>query len=211
MLICVWALEQDPAFNGKGSARRAKRGTVPISTLATPTAPTSAETTLETGVDTLRLNETADSQDVFVPWSLQGPSLPKKKKAYPPAKGERVRSNPKVDGRLASQSLASTDSPTEEKPVEDVSAVVVPEKASFNRYYHLFRHFELSDLVRQAAQSIGASYIDHSGSTIAVSVGDEAEVSFGKREGGRLEVELKEETWERENWVVEIGVRWIEM
>ena len=220
VLICVWALEQDPAFNGKGSARRAKRGTVPISSLTTPADTSSslrsgdeAESTStleERGVEKLSLEDGVDSQDVFVPWSLQGPAIPKKKKPYPPTKGDRIRANPKTDSRPSASLTSSAPSESVVEVAEESSVIAVVEKASFNRYYHLFRHFELSDLVRQAAQSIGATYLDHSGSTAGSQSAEEGlGGTLGRREGWRLQVELKKESWERENWVVEIGVRWL--
>lgn len=87
------------------------------------------------------------------------------------------------------------DTPT---PAPELS----PQKPTFNRYYHLFRHGELTSLVQLAAAELGGVFVSGIASSGA-----------GETTGGTsyvLECSLEgcAERWERENWVVEINVRW---
>lgn len=103
-------------------------------------------------------------------------------------------------------------------PISTSENVAVVEKESFNRYYHLFKHYELSRLVESAAKELGASFTaEEELRKVMRETADEKIDVLVKLVGGlriegewKVEVELKEETWERENWVVKIGVRWVE-
>lgn len=205
VLIVVWALEQDPSLGGIGSARRGKKGALPV---------VSADVTTAEGM--------ADEQDVFVPWELQAPRV-KKPRPPPPAKG---RPRPPAPESCESPDQMTTVEVPPPNPTPETPPV---EKATFNRYYHLFKYLELSNLVRLAARDLGATYISPptavSGpplvlleptpapSTLGeVAVELESLTLEGQRLGDdpdwELVVELKGEVWERENWVVEFGVQW---
>lgn len=197
ILIVVWALEQDPALAGEGSARKrqgGKKGAIPVSSLsATPTDEQNP-----------RSEDKADDQeqDVFVPWELQAPRQPRAPKLSSLSKAERA-------ARLAQEA---------EEAAQAAAAPPPEPKPTFNRYYHLFRHYELSALVRWAAKSIGGRFVQPEGYQLEKESEEEKlegvdtaleKVELGA-EGGEWElaVELVEERWERENWVGEIAVRW---
>jgi len=159
---------------------------------------------------------------VFVPWEKQGEVVPRKKKEPTPRKRKPIPSSSETrleEGRsekeetvpptdqfsnlnLSSSSPTSTPSPnTIDSKIEE------PSKPTFNRYYHLFTQYELSSLVRSAALNLNLSFecpedypLDPS---ICLSREDE-----GAKRGWKGVVRLKEERWERENWVVEIEVGW---
>jgi hypothetical protein len=286
ILIFVWALEMDPSFAGKGSARSGKKGAVPVS-IADPlnsTSPTSipvlsldsdidrrdqptneyAEVKLDIGIaenlveHDRRIKLTKD-QDVFVPWALQKPQIPKSK-APQQSRIDLIASHSDTPGNSAPTERASrrgpkskqewdkiqaelkiigdsvvdsspTTSLTAESPLgyrEDITrknnsdgrTIIEVDgtiKPNFNRYYHLFRHYELSQLVEAAANELGAIYLPptiKSTSERLIQSAEEREIpktreerveDDGKR---RLVVELLEEVWERENWVVKIEVYW---
>ena len=87
---------------------------------------------------------------------------------------------------------------------------------TFNRYYHLFRQYELSSLVQSAASQLGLafSYPDGyplfppSSSNPSSSSSEEAKYTKEGGVGWEARVRLCEERWERENWVVELEVGW---
>lgn len=84
---------------------------------------------------------------------------------------------------------------------------------TFNRYYHLFRHYELSSLVQSAASQLGLAFSHPEGyplpSNPSEPLSGSKPTSEGK-EGWEATVRLCEERWERENWVVEVEVGWCE-
>ena len=189
ILIVVWAFEQDPALAGEGSARKrggGKKGAIPVSSL------------LDVDVDNQRpAGPQDDEQDVFVPWELQAPKAPKAPKISSLSKAERAAR------KTAEEAEAARPAPLAEP------------KPTFNRYYHLFRRYELSALVRWAARDLGARFVCPSSYKLedAAALEDVAEgmrrVDLGATEAGwELVVELVEERWERENWVGDIALRW---
>lgn len=219
ILISVWALEQDPALYGVGSARRGKKGTVPATGVPGE----------EEGGATPAEGEEQEEQDVFVPWELQGPKIIKPRMQRPIKKpgGRKGRSEappPLSDDATTTRAkeLEPTPTPTDvlEAPsnLEPTSTEPSPEpvapKPTFHRYYHLFRQGELTALVQRAAQdpAVGAEFV----SPVKEEPLDGLEHGGGGDGGGekgrqwRRQVSLvgDEERWERENWVVEINVRW---
>ncbi|KAM0753406.1 hypothetical protein T439DRAFT_324047 [Meredithblackwellia eburnea MCA 4105] len=200
ILISVWSLEQDPSLSGVGSARRpGKKGTVPI--------------------DDPTLVENVQEQDVFVPWSLQPPMVKTRERLPRPKKGEKVAS------RRRTRVVDNDDDPRDDQEpltkeldelkVDDGGKVGGKEDGEgggektvevFNRYYHLFRHGELSRLVRLAAEDEKVA-----GVFVQEPAADEDESSEKEGQGEwKLHISLEggEERWERENWAVEINVRW---
>lgn len=87
---------------------------------------------------------------------------------------------------------------------------------TFNRYYHLFRQYELSSLVQSAASQLGLAFSYPDGYPLFPSPSSNPssssfeEAKYTKEGGGGWEarVRLCEERWERENWVVELEVGW---
>lgn len=116
---------------------------------------------------------------MFIPWELQGPKQAKAPKLSSLSKAERA-------------ALLEREQ----------EVVPVVEKPTFNRYYHLFRQWELSGLVRSAARSLGARF------ECPYELGEDLNGVEGLSLGDGLVVELVEERWERENWVGEVVVRW---
>lgn len=205
ILIFVWALEQDPKYAGVGSARQGKKGAVPIAEVPHVSIHEDERgERVEQGEEGLDSQE--GQQDVFVPWALQAPATPRARK-LPMDKEVRAKLKKKTRAEWEESQLPSSletlavNAVASEKEGGDQLADAPEERPNFNRYYHLFRHLELSDLVRQAANSLGARYIDSSSSTPS----NEQNTTPGNGQG--IAVELKREVWERENWVVEIGVR----
>jgi len=213
ILIVVWSSEQDPSLLGARSARRTtggKKGAIEI------------ELNEGEGEEGLR------GKDVFVPWEKQGEVVPRKKKEPTPRRRKPTPSSEtKVEeGRsekekeetipptnqisnlnLSSSSFTSSPTPTPSPTIIDSKTEGEPSKPTFNRYYHLFTQYELSSLVRSAALDLKLSFecpedypLDPS---ISLSREDEEE-----KGGWKGVVRLKEERWERENWVVEIEVGW---
>ncbi|KAI5474419.1 alkylated DNA repair protein alkB-like protein [Pseudohyphozyma bogoriensis] len=99
ILIVVWALEQDPALAGAGSARKGKKGALPVDA-------------------SLGGEESADGeQDVFVPWELQAPRV---KKVRPPPPTKKTRGGPPVvspDFSTPSAAPPTAESPTAHREV----------------------------------------------------------------------------------------------
>ncbi|KAM0786276.1 hypothetical protein ACM66B_001756 [Microbotryomycetes sp. NB124-2] len=118
----------------------------------------------------------SDEQDVFVSWERQ-------------TRDYYTRTSKDSHPNDAAQQQLSPDDTGPE------------ERAVFQRYYHLFRKYELAGLVAQAAARCGAVYVQPD---------DYSSVSAPRRsdDGQHLVVELKEERWERENWVAVVHVRW---
>lgn len=83
---------------------------------------------------------------------------------------------------------------------------------TFNRYYHLFRHYELSSLVQSAASQLGLAFSHPDGYPLPSSKPSSSEEEAKDTKNGEGEweasVRLCEERWERENWVVEVEVGW---
>lgn len=231
ILIFVWALEQDPQFAGTGSARRGKKGVeiVPLAEirgLSLEGEQEEAESShLRARLDHVheiedgsRTRTSIEEQDVYVPWALQPTPIPRVRK--PPqtagSNGAKVmrprKTREEWEAAGASTSSTSSSEVTSTGPakvhdsrIDDIPAgdeKEAEERPNFNRYYHLFRHLELSDLVRQAADALDFDYIDSTTSRVNAPAKNEI------RKELRIQVELIREVWERENWVVEIGVRW---
>ncbi|GAA6023924.1 hypothetical protein JCM10207_009277 [Rhodosporidiobolus poonsookiae] len=234
ILIVVWSLEQDPSLLGARSARRTtggKKGAVPVAS-SLPSA--EAEGELE-GEEAAQGKGREDEQDVFVPWERQEPQVkkpkpPRGRAARPAAAGAGQPTSPSYASASANASAnasadASADANFSDRPppgptIEPAPAPAPAEKPTFNRYYHLFRHLELSALCRSAADELGLAFDAPAGLAVPVveagagaSAGEEGEErdkreGVERREGWEAYVQLKEERWERENWVVEMGVGW---
>lgn len=172
-------------------------------------------------------DEDEPAQDVFVPWARQN-QISKAEKAAAaksanpaststatncaPSRADPTSadsaSRPPPAATPAASSAAVSSIPTELKPAP-----------TFNRYYHLFRHYELSNLVRSAALQLGLafsapeSYPLPEVDFVAPSSSDDDDDGRGRRavnerDGWEAKVRLCEERWERENWVVEVEVGW---
>ncbi|GAA5957129.1 hypothetical protein JCM21900_003106 [Sporobolomyces salmonicolor] len=208
LLIVVWSLEQDPSLLGARSARRTtggKKGAVPVSSTS------QAEE-----------EESQDTQDVFVPWERQEqqvkqPKPPRRARgtASAPLNGSPSTpstsppSGPATDSTGLSASALPAASPADSPPSTPPSGSPAPRphvpnpKPTFNRYYHLFRRYELSCLVQSAANQLGFSF-----SAPADYPVDKFSAFQEDKQGWEVQVRIKEERWERENWVVEAGVAW---
>lgn len=155
------------------------------------------------GSDSRPITGDAEEQDVFVPWELQAPRIPKPKKPSAMTKAERAAAKLAAEEQAAAEAAAAA---TAAAPVEP--------KPTFQRYYHLFRQYELSSLFLAAAQSLGATFDapkDYPLASEVDTVADElARTRISAAAGEwQVQVEIKEERWERENWVVEAAVRWV--
>ncbi|ORY69406.1 hypothetical protein BCR35DRAFT_294516 [Leucosporidium creatinivorum] len=201
ILIVVWALEQDPALAGEGSARKrqgGKKGAIAVSSLEATGASSPGDE--QSHLSDVKADD--QEQDVFVPWELQAPRQPRAPKLSSLSKADRA-------ARLAQEA---------EEAAQKAAAPPPEPKPTFNRYYHLFRHYELSALVRWAAKSVGGRFVQPEGYGLVEESAEEQlegvdsaleKVQLGAERGGwELVVELVEERWERENWVGEIGIRW---
>ncbi|GAA6060657.1 hypothetical protein JCM10212_001213 [Sporobolomyces blumeae] len=180
-----------------------------------------------------------EGKDVFVPWERQEQvprkvKEPKKPKVRTPAIDADAASA--VERRLAAVALDKqepVDADRSQSPstrqAADAAArppansdgpstpALEPEpKPTFNRYYHLFSHYELSTLVQRAARSLDVAFeaptdypLEGDWSERVSSRGLDEEGTEG-RQGREWEayVRLVEERWERENWVVEVAVGW---
>jgi len=212
ILIVVWSSEQDPSLLGARSARRTtggKKGAIEIEPLK------EEEGEMIKG-----------GKDVFVPWEKQAEPVPRKKKEPTPRRrnkpnttttaSEITTREEEKDESVPSDKLShlnlssppnSTPSPPPTLP-PDESTLEAP-KPTYNRYYHLFTRFELSSLVRSAALELDLSF--ECPTEYPLEPIREAVTAEGTEEGGgRGFVRLKEERWERENWVVELEVGWRE-
>lgn len=258
VLIFVWALEQDPSYAGVGSARKGKMGVLPVSSLIGTTSSrllssskASPFSDREAAVDNVEdLDGRAEveidgEQDVLVPWALQPAALMKEKKKAKAGKCKRSDRKSKEEwDRLVAEAETTTaaaaaevdDGVTSDGRLKQAGmssphgGSPLIERPTFHRYYHLFRHLELTNLVRQAAVQLGATFVDPSGndssslplpSSALSSMADPALAdSLSKsdtlpaKEKGcdmlerRMVVEMNHEVWERENWVVEFSVSW---
>lgn len=113
---------------------------------------------------------------------------------------------------------ATLPAPAEQPPAEDAAPMATapapapasaPAQPTFHRYYHLFRHGELSALAVRAARELGAAMVDRSDDQIARLGAEVEEANAAADKGWVREVELKCESWERENWAAQIGVNWV--
>ncbi|GAA5921952.1 hypothetical protein JCM1841_005012 [Sporobolomyces salmonicolor] len=208
LLIVVWSLEQDPSLLGARSARRTtggKKGAIPVSSTS------QAEK-----------EESQDTQDVFVPWERQEqqvkqPKPPRRARGTasaplngsPPAPSTSPPSGPATDSARLSASALPAASPADSPPSTPPSDSPAPRppvpnpKPTFNRYYHLFRQYELSCLVQSAANQLGFSFSAPDDYPV-----DKSSAFQKDKQGWEVQVRIKEERWERENWVVEAGVAW---
>ncbi|GAA5877498.1 hypothetical protein JCM1840_003873 [Sporobolomyces johnsonii] len=207
LLIVVWSLEQDPSLLGARSARRTtggKKGAIPV-----PSASQAEEE-----------EEPQDAQDVFVPWERQEqqvkqPKPPRRARAAsaPHGSSSTPSTSPPYDPATDSTRLSPlpplaaipADSPPSTPPSDSPSQPVpaANSKPTFNRYYHLFRQYELSSLVQSAASQLGFSFAAPDDYPL-----DKSSVLQEEKQGWEVQVRIKEERWERENWVVEAGVAW---
>lgn len=95
------------------------------------------------------------------------------------------------------------------------------EPPTFLRYYHLFRHGEMASLVARAARELQVDMVDSSPDSIARLEGNAQLVpstsagasphadSEASAPRWRRRVELRSETWERENWCILVAVNWV--
>ncbi|GAA5941565.1 hypothetical protein JCM3775_005112 [Rhodotorula graminis] len=184
-----------------------------------------------------RAGATGKGQDVFVPWERQEQVPRKRDKGTPRDRRPKMGPDPPAAGQASPASTPPSRDPAPEPataagdtaaPLDSTlspppAPAATDPKPTFNRYYHLFQQYELSVLVARAAQQLGLAFAAPDGYVL----GDEArEGEAGEREGqdddGRRDggevcardedweayVELEEERWERENWVVEVAVGW---
>lgn len=153
---------------------------------------------------------------------------PKGARAQPSASAEveQASSSP------AQSALEPTLGPTlaaDDAPLDSPSSISPPPaaaadpKPTFNRYYHLFQQYELSALVARAAQQLGLALSAPAGYALDEGAHEDGSGEAAEREDGASRegravsgevdgweafVELEEERWERENWVVEVAVGW---
>ncbi|GAA5905903.1 tRNA (carboxymethyluridine(34)-5-O)-methyltransferase [Sporobolomyces salmoneus] len=171
-------------------------------------------------------------KDVFVPWEKQKEVVPRKKKEPTPRRkhpkkghptapsqetgGEENDSTTKVENGVSNLSITepapSSDSTTPQPgpTPESTTPEEEPSLPTFNRYYHLFSHYELSSLIQSAADSLSLEFecppdYPLGQTTIQADGREQKEEGEGEWRGY---VKLKEERWERENWVAEIEVGW---
>ncbi|GAA6007142.1 uncharacterized protein JCM10292_004133 [Rhodotorula paludigena] len=206
LLIVVWSLEQDPslaAHGGDRSARRTtsgKKGAVPIADAG------AGESAREEG--------DAEGQDVFVPWERQEPHVPRADRDKPPRRRGRARAGEEAESAPAARAEdgGSSDAPdAPDAPPTAPATAEAPPKPVFNRYYHLFRQYELSSLVASASAQLGIAFEAPEGyalGPVAADASERAGEVVRPRDGWKAVVRLKEERWERENWVVEVEVAW---
>lgn len=125
------------------------------------------------------------------------------------------KGRPPFPSSTSSSSTTSTPTPIIEEP-EPTPIKEEETKPTFKRYYHLFKFSELSGLVQLAAESLNALFVpcpNYKG--LGLNLEELTLKENTKREGEgegkewKVEIELMGEVWERENWCVRIGVRWI--
>lgn len=234
LLIVVWSLEQDPSLLGARSARRTtggKKGAIDVSLDSLLLAQQRKEQGREgvTEGEGEREDWKGKGKDVFVPWEKQEVVIPRKKKEPTPRrkrvyddKGKEIKpvaiadkvekvEEEEVSKLSIEESMAPKEGPTTrvEEPSTTTRTTDDPSttKPTFNRYYHLFARYELSSLVESAASSLSLDFDCPTDYPLNQSRRAKEEEREG--EGGwRGYVELKEERWERENWVVEVEVGW---
>ena len=205
ILIVVWALEQDPSLAGTGSARKAgKKGATSIDV----NGMVIENETSSSGA--LIADEPRAEQDVFVSWERQIKDINgngKGKKTNGLSKGDLLQDDAEQLSRDLQTKATISDSTTKEEQAE-------PPKQTFQRYYHLFKHYELAGLVAQAAQRLKATFKQPAGYPEPVVMTHEEQdgnslLSGGAERQQQLVVELEEERWERENWVAVVKVGWL--
>ncbi|GEM08574.1 alkylated DNA repair protein alkB-like protein [Rhodotorula toruloides] len=190
LLIVVWSVEQDPSIvGGDRSARRTtggKKGAVPVVGLD--------------GGD--GENEVKDKgRDVFVPWERQ--EVQQKVEKAPKKRRWRGQAGD-VDGQTIT-------APSEPSSSDSTARAPSATPTTFNRYYHLFRHRELTELVMQAADALSLGwevYDEWSNSSHLAARSPDVQKLVEEKEGWDAFVRIVEERWERENWVVEVEVGW---
>lgn len=140
-------------------------------------------------------------RDVFVPWERQEA---KQKTEKAPKKRRRRGQESEVDAETST-------APTEPPSTDSTPPAPAPAPATFNRYYHLFRHRELTKLVMQASNALSLGWEVYGEwffpSELAARPPDAQKV-VEEKEGWDAFVRIVEERWERENWVVEVEVGW---
>lgn len=109
---------------------------------------------------------------------------------------------PSTNSNASAESTGKVTSPS--TTVREMDGKQEEPKPTFNRYYHLFSHYELSSLVQAAAESLGLAFEHPQGYPLERS----SPTGTGERTEWERYVKLEEERWERENWVVEIAVGW---
>ncbi|BGP17882.1 hypothetical protein JCM10213_000960 [Rhodosporidiobolus nylandii] len=225
LLIVVWSFEQDPSLLGARSARRTtggKKGAVPV-----PSVPQDEQEAAARPASSADGSE--EPQDVFVPWERQEPQVkrekaPKQRRQRPPAAEARDAAPAAASSGPGSASPlfnggSSPSSPTAPPPSlaaapsaadSAVGSSPAPSpKPTFNRYYHLFRQYELSSLCTSAAAQLGLAFeAPREYPLEVIAEGGETEQRVPSVEGWEPYLRVKEERWERENWVVELGVGW---
>ncbi|KAG0656218.1 hypothetical protein C6P46_000374 [Rhodotorula mucilaginosa] len=156
------------------------------------------------------------------PSSSKGAAL---QKVPSSATGAATEPSDKPDNAAEAAAAAVTASPapapaaaeaggnSEETATTSTTAGTETETApTFNRYYHLFRHYELSSLVQSAASQLGLAFSHPDGYPLPSSKPSSSEEEAKDTKNGEGEweasVRLCEERWERENWVVEVEVGW---
>lgn len=168
------------------------------------------------------------AQDVFVPWARQN-QIPRSQRLPSGGAGAARTIAPAPEPPSATQPApaaarpvdgaepATNPSPSQQPPPTLPAAGPAAEASTpspaptFNRYYHLFRQYELSSLVRAAASRLGLAFSAPAGYPLEAPTLREEEGAADKvaeREGWEARVWLGEERWERENWVVEFEVGW---
>ncbi|GAA5879249.1 hypothetical protein JCM3774_003534 [Rhodotorula dairenensis] len=93
------------------------------------------------------------------------------------------------------------------KKEEQTAAAATTTPQTFQRYYHLFRQYELSQLVQTAATQLGLAFSRPESYPLPPPPPPPLSSPYLSGEW-RAHVWLCEERWERENWVVEVEVGW---
>ncbi|GAA5933712.1 tRNA (carboxymethyluridine(34)-5-O)-methyltransferase [Sporobolomyces koalae] len=219
ILIVVWSHEQDPALLGARSARRTtggKKGAVEINVASLTLTSNSDQRDQDDHDDDdeskeMVMETNKNGKDVFVPWERQKPVQPRQKKEPTPRR--KKPGEPVIEPVVAAATTPLPPPPREpvlSKQEEEGEQKTNP---TFNRYYHLFVHYELSRLVQLAAKSLHIKF-EYPETYPLEPIDDDDDCSSTTTAGNKDElgweqyVRLQEERWERENWVVEIQVGW---
>lgn len=226
-LIVVWSLEQDPALAGQGSARRLKpKGQAVESKVIGAVAGLSSRADPDHSTHELDLEVDPDV-DVFVPWAVKNdesgskvkvpprvaPSRPTKKSIGASARDSPEWATMNRDERKAvmmaerKRQDAQHVVPDDSSVPEDTTVTVnEPEVTTYQRYYHLFRYGELSQVVRDACASIDSIRVRSSSPDNKTGLGQPPDNFEINSEYSRTTLVLDPERWERENWVVEFSL-----